>query len=1280
MNFKEFLTENSLYADAASKDTLMANNELLMDSLFFNYFGFLGLFLLNDKRGAMKTYETSEGKLYINNIGDVNHDVSLAVKMAYDAKLIPQSVTNKMTKLLQLIKSKTIKGKDLDEAVVRDYLNEIKYDSNKPSPSVLAVVNAFHTGSLSLPALSRDLYTIAKKKGYKPITVEFRDLVMKGQYLSLFPKANTTPNPTTATDNSNLAVTLATPPYNSDHAFTISTTGGLTKKGVGVDFIRDAFNAISKVGLQKVFVQYGVAESTPSLVDFNTMKTLIKASNIQYDLKLSKSPFRKWLKSAKPDLDLMMVQGLHHNTLKILASNFEINAFNKTYTNLPQEEIFDAHSYKTLYFKTENIIEFVKVRTGLFTHIEGLNGYSTDYLPVMATMLTNINKLAVIGANVSIDMSAKSLILNKQNAYLIALEVPRQETVVKILQNTFGDNCFHGGVPRYETYKVINTAYNKASDEVKRAYDFLSLKFKASRLIRFEVFDTNNIATVWFEYLKKNNHYNNESYFNNAPFIDSLKNITQKDLEAIVAMPNSAKDIGQTIIKNPDMLNDNGRIHLEKYLLLLNAFIDKEGFNEVSESYFSTAIHFDKTIKDVFKYADKYESNFYNFLYSYTNAYFYRFTDSDARNYQLYKYIAEKPDDRGISIEIIVAAARTNLSECYINTNEGRFELITERYKDVSSLNHYFKWLCRNNPKIRALVVESNEKIKNFNLNFPLQAAKSGVTYPVYFLDDDYITPKIVKVYSTMWEKKSPSVLEPYTYYKDCPKMEKLYQEFLRSRLHEPKYLNTAFKAIEFFSPAEINGYLAKVKQSGIKDLATDSYHSTTLTFLIDALNDTEYFEALNPESLEFLLNMRTTALSVPTYKEHNSEEINNCLCSLFYRIATDTRKHQWFDKLLTKNPEFKKVFYKYTTDNNFFEMVDSEIYGDDLPIKPYKRLNREEIKTLLKINNIIAPKLDTSKANSYGDVLNLRHDPKKYLQDFKIQEVEYDANQLEAMTVEYEHFNTGLESGGRPLRILRVFDVNIPDQQKACASFLKANPKTQIIEPAFHGTSSISAAMVLRYGFRLIDAKTDSNLITAKRRLGDGIYFTQDLDYTAVFINDFSNDTKSTRGYVFEMSAMLGTEGTDYVIEDGDSRSSTEWCVMGGNSQLRIYKAYEVEIMTHGEMLDLKNKHNLHESAAIEIKSFNAFLRESFKPDEHFTTYIFADRTIPVDYNEVIDSSDFNVQSYGDHIHIRQSHYGTLVNIRSKESNNGVFYVKHTPTFANTPEEVNKFLRLLTK
>lgn len=200
--------ENSLYTTQAEKDALVAQKALLMDALLINFFGFLGLYKLSATRGTMKSYETTEGKLMLANIDDTNHDVSLAIKLAHDANILPLTAVTPMTRLLSLIKQKKVMSADLKEDAVRSLLKLVPYASHPPSSQVKHIADMFANGTYSLAYVAKAFYALTKtSKALLPITTEFRALVMKGTYTDFFGKLQ----PGTPTTLAAIATAAATP-------------------------------------------------------------------------------------------------------------------------------------------------------------------------------------------------------------------------------------------------------------------------------------------------------------------------------------------------------------------------------------------------------------------------------------------------------------------------------------------------------------------------------------------------------------------------------------------------------------------------------------------------------------------------------------------------------------------------------------------------------------------------------------------------------------------------------------------------------------------------------------------------------------------------------------------------------------------------------------------------------------------------------------------------------------------------------------------------------------
>ena len=183
IRFAEFIALKESLIDLESVDTTIER----MDSLFLNYFGFLGLFSLRLNKAFIE-YEESEGDLWLDEINHLdNHDTSLSVKMAHENGLLTDEIAEKMLRILDGIKSKQIANKrDLQPSAIRRLLDEIDYFLYRPSPDIYELIFKFHEGDISLKELTAELYECAKTDLHKPYTVEFRKLAYAGQYSRLF--------------------------------------------------------------------------------------------------------------------------------------------------------------------------------------------------------------------------------------------------------------------------------------------------------------------------------------------------------------------------------------------------------------------------------------------------------------------------------------------------------------------------------------------------------------------------------------------------------------------------------------------------------------------------------------------------------------------------------------------------------------------------------------------------------------------------------------------------------------------------------------------------------------------------------------------------------------------------------------------------------------------------------------------------------------------------------------------------------------------------------------
>ena len=180
-------------------------------------------------------------------------------------------------------------------------------------------------------------------------------------------------------------------------------------------------------------------------------------------------------------------------------------------------------------------------------------------------------------------------------------------------------------------------------------------------------------------------------------------------------------------------------------------------------------------------------------------------------------------------------------------------------------------------------------------------------------------------------------------------------------------------------------------------------------------------------------------------------------------------------------------------------------------------------------------------------------------------------------LTVEFESRNS--HKHGTYFEVLRAFDVNIPVQASEWVDFAneKEGKENKVMSPVYHGTGSIGASMILRYGFAVVES-TDKSVVG--RMLGDGIYFSDVVDKVAQYIGDIGYSRGiGTKGYIFEMDAQLGEQWVDHQSAGVPNATyqkevvSPEWAVFKPNGQLRIRRAYEVQLISKNDMLSIQSR-----------------------------------------------------------------------------------------------------------
>lgn len=381
-----------------------------------------------------------------------------------------------------------------------------------------------------------------------------------------------------------------------------------------------------------------------------------------------------------------------------------------------------------------------------------------------------------------------------------------------------------------------------------------------------------------------------------------------------------------------------------------------------------------------------------------------------------------------------------------------------------------------------------------------------------------------------------------------------------------------------------------------------------------------------------------------------------------------------------------KRMAAAYISNGEFALTAGGELTSDSNPIKPFEKLNDKRIRDILKYNNVVSEETKISdKHIKTLDTLdnyikNENPDKLKKLEDLKVEVVEKTPKELTQMSVDLHRNKRNNRHGDVSMVIKKEFNVAIPLQVRSQEEWIEKDPNQEIINPMYHGTGSIAASMILRYGFRVIKAG-DSSVVG--RMLGDGVYGAIHIDKSQQYVGDAGYArTPGLRGYIFEMNAALGEPNKDYKaagLGNRDGIRSPEWCVFTPNSQFKIFKAYEVELVRGSTMARILNENPPMKNESKEM-SFKNYIKENTVVEEYpnYTTYTFVNGLIPTGEGEYVDFEEF--KSGNKNVTLEPSSYGPSIVVKGTEESNDYIFTGPTDFAYNHPELFQDYLAQISE
>lgn len=365
-------------------------------------------------------------------------------------------------------------------------------------------------------------------------------------------------------------------------------------------------------------------------------------------------------------------------------------------------------------------------------------------------------------------------------------------------------------------------------------------------------------------------------------------------------------------------------------------------------------------------------------------------------------------------------------------------------------------------------------------------------------------------------------------------------------------------------------------------------------------------------------------------------------------------------------------------------------IKDDPSGIKPLYNLTTADVNNIIRFNDLPTPRVTKRKVGeSPIEYLNRIKAPS--LERIAVEAMPDDAETMARRSIEYHRFNSGKHSKifVKFLKSYTYNAKNIETFEQFRKDLGERGIDNNVFEHAFHGTGSAVAPMILRHGFKVIKSKEG---IKAGRMLGDGIYFSNVLDKVASYVGDMNTNNNGygrqygTRGYIFEMDALLGVRGEDYQsagYAGATSRVSVvspEWCVVDPNKQLLIKKVHLVELHSMKELdrIAAKLESGMIGENVMEIKTFKKYIANKAPTIKASYVFVFRDGKIPmldgtaVSYDEFEETA--NIKKY-------MTQYGPAVEMTGEGLDEPRYFdVLSTTTFMADATSVNFYAEAIRK
>ena len=1300
--FTQYISENSLYTTQAEKNDFVANERAVMDSFFYSFIGWVSLLSTTKNPTKIKAYFRKDKKLRLNTIDDTNNDTSLIIKIMAEGGYFKTALTpTQITRFL--VKARQGEIDDVDPNILRGWINEIKPAKYmRASPKVRKHIEEFMAGG-TLGKMARNVRYIARKDK----TYRASELVTLTQGIKIDQTAGATPgmSPSAASATTTKSTTTQSEPSTDTTKQAAKTTPAAKqaapaqKKYESVTALwqefkdgKTAADIAKEYKLTKTDLNNFMQELYARInsIEFLSLEDQIRETTKFFTMRkddISQVALRKVIFAKNRSGKVESLASLKDAFFKVTTSGL-INLYTDTpdagelkaihmIIDLEAETIAEKNSidkleasiknFKDLYMKSPLFIAAnVKNKSGYFSAVYGKtpNGYMRNVAMVAAILIMDDPLPVWETMNIIVKSGDgyffRSTSLSGQRGYQ-GLPAPLIEYAKKL------------GVKTQGNYEKVLEQLEKGTDAYRGVSQFPWQNGDALDGVDLDQLKTDLKKAAQYggnfqDYLRSMLRVRDDLHPNNMPLIDWMIDSYDVSANGLMYYSKSSYSMDYVRVKMAE------RVIQWLAANAPNMVADRSS----SSSFGSSAVNRNgQTLHDIYK------------------------TLEGAGLLDKYKQDIIKVASKNIAdiVDYTLRASDWYGASRYQEFNKLKFNEILSLFSQKDhdkkdnfllsvGLKYKIESLLRSSPisPYSSMSAENKALYKKYmssNLSGVnvFQIPGADLKYFDELSDDEFVNtfaqePMFITYLRDLEKEEQVALFDRLV------SNERGQQAFLANqKMPESDYMDiitSSTKLDDKIFSQYVQGFLNKIDE-GRFGRGKDVYAWSKLNHLVAKSSNVEDMTSKAAILLEkSLAGWDTNGISKRT-RQYQSF-MTDAQSAFVKYTAKDRKAADALYKTLSPSMQ-RRLAGQYLANKEFALSAGAAIVAENQPIRPFEKLNDKRIRDILKYNNVVSEEtkvpakhiksLDTLDAYAETNLKDV-----KPIDDLQIEEVKMPKKELLQLTVRMHQTRRSGRHGTSGLLFNKAFDVKIPLQIEAQKKWISDQPDQEIINPMYHGTGSIAASMILRYGFRVIKSG-DSSVVG--RMLGDGVYGAIHIDKSQQYIGDSGYSRGiGNKGYLFEMNAALGKQREDYRVAGlgRDNIRSPEWCVFTPNSQFLILRAYEVQIIADSTMNNIIAENPLTTAENRDIMKFKSFITEQNDMGRNYKTYTFVNGLIPISTDDYVDFADFKPERKN--ITLEPSAYGPTVVIEGTETSEDYIFTGPTDFQVNNEELFEEYIKLL--